>query len=253
MASKTKKKPYPTIPDRQLIHMQPAGSSVATYILFVHSPSVFSAEIIRALEAQALIVRSVPDGETCLITVKENRYDLILIDGAEPFTDLASLIKTLRMDGLTCPIVLATPALTEKDRNAVSGAGCDDYLIHPFTIPDLMACITTLLQRPLPLRETVLRVGTLELDLIDRTAFREGRKIHLLAREFKLLEYMMRRPAQVLSRAMLLEEVWNYRFEAETNLVDVHMGKLRKKIDGASQTPLIHTIKGLGFMLSPTP
>jgi two-component system OmpR family response regulator len=249
MAPKTKKKSNPTIPDRQLIQMQPSGDSGATYILFVHPSSEFSVAIVEGLEAHSYSVRTIPDIETCLITVKQNRYDLILLDCAQPVDSVETLIKTLRQDGVICPILLVSSPVTEKERASVLSAGCDDYLFHPVPIHDLVRRVHAHLLRPPPKRETLLRVGPLEF----RTAYREGRKIHLLAREFKLLEYMMRRPAQVLSRATLLEDVWNYRFEAETNLVDVHMGKLRKKIDGASQTPLIHTIKGFGFMLSPSP
>jgi two-component system OmpR family response regulator len=250
MATKTKKKSNPTIPDRQLIQMQPYGDSGATYILFVHPYSDLSASVVQELEGQSYNVRSIPDIETCLITVKQNRFDLILIDCAEPFINFVTLIKSLRQDGVICPIISVSSPMTETERIAILGVGCDATLFHPVSIKDIVSQVNAHLLSPRPKRETLLRIGPLELDLIERTAYREGRKIQLLAREFKLLEYMMRRPAQVLSRATLLEDVWNYRFEAETNLVDVHMGKLRKKIDGASQSPMIHTIKGFGFMLS---
>ena len=128
-------------------------------------------------------------------------------------------------------------------------AGGDDYLAKPFIIVELVARVEALLRRPALGRETVLRVGALEIDLIERKARRGERDIELLPREFKLLEYLMRRPGQVLTRAMLLENVWNYRFIAETNLVDVHVGKLRKKIDAPGEPPMIQSVRGAGFML----
>jgi len=128
-------------------------------------------------------------------------------------------------------------------------AGGDDYLTKPFAMEELVARLQALLRRPVESRETVLRIGPLEMDLIERTVRRDGRSIELLPREFRLLEYMLRRPNQVLTRDMMLEDVWHYRFIPQTNLVDVHIGKLRRKIDGPDDTPLIMSIRGAGFML----
>lgn len=128
-------------------------------------------------------------------------------------------------------------------------AGGDDYLTKPFAILELIARIEALLRRPGESRDTVLRVGPLEVDLLERTATREGRPLDLLPREFRLLEYMMRRVDQLLTRAMLFEEVWNYKFVPQSNLVDVHMGRLRRKVDPAGQPPMILNIRGEGFML----
>lgn len=128
-------------------------------------------------------------------------------------------------------------------------AGGDDYLTKPFAILELIARIEALLRRPGESRDTVLRVGPLEVDLLERSATREGRPLDLLPREFRLLEYMMRRVDQLLTRAMLFEEVWNYKFVPQSNLVDVHMGRLRRKVDPAGQPPMILNIRGEGFML----
>ena len=125
----------------------------------------------------------------------------------------------------------------------------DDYLTKPFAVVELVARIEALLRRPAESRETTLRVGPLELDLIERTAKRGDRVIDLLPREFRLLEYMMQRSDQLLTRAMLLEEVWNYKFVPATNLVDVHMGRLRHKVDGPDEAPMIHNVRGAGFIL----
>jgi two-component system OmpR family response regulator len=122
-------------------------------------------------------------------------------------------------------------------------------LIKPFALTELAVRVVALLRRPSDSRETVLHVGPLELDLIDRVARRKSRVIELLPREFKLLEYLMRRQTQVVTRDMLLEDVWHYRFPPQTNLVDVHIGKLRRKIDANGEIPLLYNVRGVGFVL----
>jgi two-component system OmpR family response regulator len=145
-------------------------------------------------------------------------------------------------------VLSALGAVDDRVRGLRSGG--DDYLTKPFAVVELIARIEALLRRPTDSRGTTLRVGPLELDLIERTAWRGERKIDLLPREFRLLEYMMRRSDQLLTRAMLLEEVWNYKFvPSTTNLVDVHMGRLRHKVDGAGEPQLIHNVRGSGFIL----
>jgi two-component system OmpR family response regulator len=131
-------------------------------------------------------------------------------------------------------------------------SGGDDYLTKPFALIELVARIEALLRRSADTRQTTLQAGALELDLIERTARRSDREISLLPREFRLLEYMMRRREQLLTREMLLKEVWNYNFVPATNLVDVHMGRLRHKVDGPGETPMIYNIRGAGFILRET-
>jgi two-component system OmpR family response regulator len=166
-----------------------------------------------------------------------------------PGMDGLSIIETLRREELRTPVLVLSALGAVDDRVRGLRAGGDDYLTKPFAILELVARIEALLRRPAQSRETTLRVGTLEIDLIERTARRGGREIDLLPREFRLLEYMMQRCDQLLTRAMLLEEVWNYKFVPATNLVDVHMGRLRHKVDGPNETPMIHNVRGAGFIL----
>jgi two-component system OmpR family response regulator len=147
------------------------------------------------------------------------------------------------------PVLVLSALGAVDDRVRGLRAGGDDYLTKPFATLELTARIEALLRRPAESRDTVMQVGPLELDLIERTAKRGDRTIDLLPREFRLLEYMMRRKDQVLTRAMLLEEVWNYKFVPRTNLVDVHMGRLRRKVDEPEEAPMIHNVRGMGFIL----
>ncbi|KMO21973.1 response regulator transcription factor, partial [Methylobacterium platani] len=126
-----------------------------------------------------------------------------------------------------------------------------DYLAKPFVLAELAARIEALLRRPADTRETLLRVGSLEIDLIAGTGRRGSRDLDLLPRELTLLEYLMRRPGQVVTRALLFEEVWNYRFTPRSNLIDVHLGRLRRKLEAAGEPPVIHSVRGIGFTLVP--
>ncbi len=207
-------------------------------------------EIVIDLSERGYEVVHVANGVDGLTKARMKDFILVIVDRMLPGLDGLSILETLRREDCQVP-VLVLSALGEVDER-VRGlkAGGDDYLTKPFEFSELAARIEALLRRPLMSRETVLRVGPLELDLIERKVRRGSRTIELLPREFKLLEYLMRRPGQVMTRAMLLEDVWNYRFLTETNLVDVHIGKLRRKIDAAGEAPMIHSIRGAGFMLS---
>jgi two-component system OmpR family response regulator len=145
------------------------------------------------------------------------------------------------------PVLVVSALGAVNDRVRGLKVGGDDYVTKPFALPELVARVEALLRRPLDTRATKLRVGPLELDLIERVAKREGRIIELSKSEFKLLEYFMRRPDRVVTRDMLLEDVWHYRFLPQTNLVDVHIGRLRRKIDGPNEEPLLLSVRGMGF------
>lgn len=194
-------------------------------------------------------VRLAADGEAGLASIRAGAADLVIVDRMLPQLDGLAVIETLRRDGVLIPILILSALGTVDDRVRGLRAGGDDYLTKPFAMDELIARVEALLRRPLDHRQTVLQVGDLRIDLIDRLVRRNDRHIDLLPREFKLLEYMMRRPGQTITRAMFLEDVWHYRFTPQTNLVDVHMGKLRHKIDGPDEPQMIIGVPGTGFML----
>src|SRR5207247_1835638 len=172
-----------------------------------------------------------------LAKARDLRPDAMIVDRLLPGMDGLTVIESLRKDQVRTPVLVLSALGAVDDRVRGLRMGGDDYLTKPFAIVELVARIEALLRRPVETRETILRVGPLEIDLLERTARRGERVIELLPREFRLLEYMMQRCDQLLTRAMLLEEVWNYKFVPATNLVDVHMGRLRHKVDGPNDIP----------------
>jgi len=180
---------------------------------------------------------------------RAGQADVIVVDRLLPGMDGLTIVEAVRKDRLRTPVLVLSALGAVDDRVRGLRAGGDDYLTKPFQLVELVARIEALLRRPGESRDTKLRVGPLELDLIGRSARRGDRSIGLLPREFRLLEYMMQRKDQVLTRAMLLEEVWNYKFVPRTNLVDVHMGRLRHKVDEPNEAPMIHSVRGVGFVL----
>src|SRR5882757_6769795 len=173
----------------------------------------------------------------------------LIVDRLLPGMDGLTIVEALRQEGVRTPVLVLSALGSVDDRVRGLRAGGDDYLTKPFATVELIARLEALLRRPAESRDTVLQMGELELDLIDRTAKRGERVIDLLPREFRLLEYMMRRKDQMLTRTMLLEEDWNYKFVPQTNLVDVHMGRLRRKVDEPNEPPMIHNVRGVGFIL----
>jgi two-component system, OmpR family, response regulator len=209
-----------------------------------------TAEEIRAeLGEHGYDVDWASDGLAGLDIARAGDADAMIIDRMLPGMDGLTIIEALRYQGMRTPVLVLSALGAVDDRVRGLRAGGDDYLTKPFATLELVARIEALLRRPADSRTTTLQVGPLKLDLIERTARRGDRVIELLPREFRLLEYMMRRKDQMLTRAMLLEDVWNYKFIPQTNLVDVHMGRLRRKVDEASEPPLIHNVRGAGFIL----
>ena len=218
-------------------------------ILLVEDDCDLAQEIAADLATRGYNATHSADGPAALAAVRQGSFDLLVVDRMLPGVDGIELIRRLRDENVRVPVLVLSALSAVDDRVRGLKAGGDDYLTKPFAFPELAARIEALLRRPLETRETTLRVGDLTLDLIDREAARNGRRIELLPREFKLLEYLMRRPAQTVTRAMMLEDVWHYRFVPQTNLVDVHVGKLRRKIDAPGEPPMIESIWGTGFVL----
>lgn len=218
-------------------------------ILLIEDDEELAAAIADELGSHGHEVEHVADGQAALLRARDGGFALLVLDRLLPGLDGLEILQRLRDAGSLIPVLVLSALSAVDDRVSGLKAGGDDYLTKPFAMPELVARVEALLRRPGATRETVLRVGPLVIDLIERTVSREGRMLDLLPREFKLLEYMARRPDQVLTRAMLLEDVWRYRFVPQTNLVDVHVGKLRRKLDAAGESPLIQSVRGEGFRL----
>jgi two-component system OmpR family response regulator len=218
-------------------------------ILIVEDDAAIAQEIAAELGQHGYTTEIAGDGQTAIDMAGAGGHDLLILDRMLPVLDGLAVIEHLRAHHIRVPVLVLSALSAIDDRVSGLKAGGDDYLTKPFAIPELMARVEALLRRPTETRETSLTVGDLTLDLIDREARRGGRPIDLLPREFKLLEYLMRRPGQVVTRAMLLEDVWHYRFVPETNLVDVHIGKLRRKVDAPDEMPMIESVRGSGFVL----
>jgi two-component system, OmpR family, response regulator len=175
---------------------------------------------------------------------------VLVVDRMLPGLDGLSIIEALRNQQNRTPALVLSALGGVDDRVRGLRSGGDDYVTKPFALAELAARVEALLRRPVDNRETVLRVGPLELDLVERRAWRGTRALDLLPREFKLLEYLARREGQIVTRAMLLQDVWNYRFIPQTNLIDVHLGRLRRKIDLPQDPPIIVNVRGVGYTLN---
>ncbi|MFD2205554.1 winged helix-turn-helix domain-containing protein [Kiloniella antarctica] len=204
----------------------------------------------QALKEAGFITDTVHDGREGLYMAANEDYDIIILDRMLPGKDGLSILKTLRSTDVMTP-VLVLSALGEV-RHRIDGlrSGGDDYMVKPFSVAELVARVQVLLKRTLPAGgETELNVGALKIDLLSRKATRAGQEIDLKPKEYKLLEFMMRHAGQVVTRTILLEQVWDYNFAPQTNVIDVHMSRLRNKIDKGFTTELLHTIRGAGYCI----
>ena len=221
-------------------------------ILLIEDDAATSAYVSRGLSEEGHVVDVANNGKDGLFLALNESFDVIVTDRMLPGPDGLSILRALRASAITTPVLVLT-ALGEVDRR-VEGleAGADDYLAKPFAFSELRARIRALARRPAQQAEThELAVGDLRMDLLRRTASRGGRAIELLPTEFRLLEYMMRHPGEVLTRTMLLEKVWDFSFDPTTNVVDVHVSRLRRKLEAGGEAPMIRTVRGAGYVLSP--
>ena len=206
--------------------------------------------LLRGLTEAGHVVDARADGSEGLTQALEREYDCLVIDRMLPILDGLSIVQTLRSAGKKVPILILSALGEVDDRVEGLRRGGDDYLVKPFVFSELAARIEALARRSeIRPSSTELSVGDLTLDLVSREVRRSDRIIDLQPREFKLLEYLMRHSGQVVTRTMMLEQVWDYNFDPQTNVIDVHVSRLRKKIDRDFDRPLIHTIRGAGYML----
>ena len=223
-------------------------------ILLVEDDAETADYILKGLREEGYTAEHVADGRDGFYAASGEGFDAIVMDRMVPGMDGLSVIKALRAASMSTPIIILS-ALSHLDER-VKGlrAGGDDYLPKPYAIVELLARLDALVRRRQPEQvQTRLTVGDLELDLLSRSAFRSGQSIDLQPREFLLLEYLMRHAGQVVTRTMLLENVWDYHFDPQTNVIDVHISRLRAKIDKGFTEQLLHTVRGAGYCLRAVP
>ena len=220
-----------------------------TRVLLIEDDPETAAEILTELGGKGYAVAHAVTGPAGLLRARNEAWDLLIVDRMLPGQDGLSVVRQLRQENVQTPALFLSALGGIDDKVLGLRAGGDDYLVKPFALAELSARLEALLRRPVQPQRITLRLGPLELDRVRREAWRGGRKLDLLPREFQLLDYMVQHEGQVVTRAMLLEDVWNYRFTPQTNLVDVHMGRLRRKLDTADEPPLIYSIRGAGFCL----
>jgi heavy metal response regulator len=218
-------------------------------LLVVEDESKVASFIKKGLGEEGYAVDLAADGEAGLAMALERVHDLIILDIRLPKMDGLQVLRMLRQDKVTTPVLLLTVRATIEDKVLGLDAGADDYLTKPFAFQELVARVRALLRRRAEAEPAVLQVGDLSLDPARRTVVRGGVKIDLTAREFALLDYFMRNPGRVLTRTMIAEHVWDYSFDTSTNVIDVYVNYLRKKIDAEREPKLLHTVRGVGYML----
>ena len=224
-------------------------------LLIIEDDAETAAYLVNGLQESGHVAEQTGDGLTGLQAAQAARYDALVVDRMLPGLDGLTLVQKLRAAGIATPVLFLTALADVDDRVTGLQSGGDDYLAKPFAFAELLARIEAIVRRrSAPAGEMRLRVADLEMDRLKRSVTRAGQNIPLQAREFRLLEYLMLHADQTVTRAMLLEQVWGYHFDPQTNVIDVHMSRLRTKIDKHSAQPLIHTLRGTGYCLrTPTP
>jgi two-component system OmpR family response regulator len=219
-------------------------------LLIVEDDDRAAGYLARGLSESGHVVDRAADGELGLVLASEGIYDLLIIDRRLPGLDGLSLIRRLRQHDAMTPILVLSAVGSAADRVEGMRAGCDDYLVKPYAFAEVLARLDALARRTdRARRSAVLRVADLEVDTLARRARRAGKDIRLQQREFLLLEYLVRHAGQVVTRTMLLETAWNYDFEPRGNIIDMHVHRLRQKIDQGFDQPLIHTVPGAGYRI----
>jgi two-component system, OmpR family, response regulator len=220
-------------------------------LLVIEDDREAAAYIAKGLAESGYIIDHASEGRGGLFMATSGVYDALIVDRMLPGMDGLALVAALRSAEIRTPVLILSALGAVDDRVKGLRAGGDDYLVKPFAFAELLARIEALLRRGGGggATTTRLKLADLEMDLLGRTVTREGREIELLPREFRLLEFLMRHAGQVVTRTMLLEKVWDYHFDPQTNVIDVHVSRLRQKIDKGFAKPLLHTVRGAGYCL----
>ena len=220
-------------------------------ILLIEDDREAASYLIQALDEAGHVTHHASDGETGYAMASSMDYDVLVVDRMLPRRDGLSIVESLRAEGNKTPVLILSALGEVDDRVTGLRAGGDDYLAKPYAFSELLARVEALARRKpkgSP-EETVYRVGDLVLDRLSHKVTRTGEEIALQPREFRLLEYLMQNAGKVVTRTMLLEHVWDYHFDPQTNVIDVHISRLRSKIDRDFETPLLHTVRGAGYMI----
>ncbi|AYO86060.1 two-component system OmpR family response regulator [Methylobacterium sp. PvP062] len=222
-------------------------------VLVIEDDGEMARFISRGLREQGHVVDQANSGRDGLFHAAGGTYDVLIVDRMLPGLDGLGLVKTLRAAEVQTPVLFLTTMAGIGDRVAGLEAGGDDYLVKPFAFVELLARVHALgRRRPVVQADTVLRAANLEMDLISRKVRRGGREIDLQPREFRLLEYLLRNAGRVVTRTMLLEQVWEFHFDPRTNIVETHISRLRSKVDKGFEPELIETVRGTGYLLRAT-
>ena len=218
-------------------------------ILVIEDDREAAAYLVKGLTESGHRVDLASEGRQGLDRARSGNFDAMIVDRMLPGLDGLSIVAALRAANDLTPVLVLSALGDVEDRVQGLNSGCDDYLPKPFAFSELLARLEALTRRGGA--ETKLKVADLEMDLIAREVSRAGRAIELLPREFRLLEYLMRNADHIVTRTMLLEKVWDHHFDPQTNVIDVHISRLRQKIDRGFDQPLLHTVRGTGYVLRP--
>jgi two-component system OmpR family response regulator len=220
-------------------------------ILLIEDDQQTADYIAKGLREHGHVIDRADNGRDGLYLATGERYDVMIVDRNLPKMDGLSLVKAARTSGTTTPALFLTTMSGVDDRVEGLEAGADDYLVKPFAFAELLARVSALARRPPIAAMTSLKVGDLEVDLLSRNVTRGGKRIELLAQELKILEYLMRHAGEIVTRTMLLEKIWDFHFDPKTNIVETHISRLRAKIDRGFDKPLLHTVRGAGYVIRP--
>lgn len=220
-------------------------------ILLVEDDGETAAYVANGLREEGHLVEAVTDGSEGLFRATSETFDLIILDRMVPALDGLSALKALRAAGIATPVLILSALASVSDRIDGLDAGSDDYLVKPFAFAELLARVNALLRRSeaRPPADPRIVVGDLEIDPLSRTVKRAGRPIELKPREYRLLEYFARNHGRVVTRTMLLEQVWDYHFDPGTNVIDVHVSRLRRRLEDGFDQAILHTVRGAGYRL----